>query len=69
VGGGSGWREELGWVLSSGEASEIKPSAMLKVKVLHFLCEEACASAAMHVLVDQRLEKLDALRKLHRVQL
>ena len=56
-------------MLSSGEVSEIKPSAMLKVKVLNFLCEEACASAAMHVVVDQRLEKLNALRKLHRVQL
>ena len=40
-------------MLSSGEVSEIKPSAMLKVKVLNFLCEEACASAAMHVIVDQ----------------
>lgn len=56
-------------MLCSGEASEIQLSAMLKVKVLNFLCEEACASAAMHAIIDERLEKLSVLRKLHQVQL
>ena len=57
------WREALGRVLCAGEASEIKVAARLKVKALHFLCEEASASSDMHALVDERLEKQAALRK------
>ena len=60
----SDWREELSvWLLGDKQAMATLP-ARLKILALHLLCEEACASAGMHAVVDARLERKAAAETL-----
>ena len=58
------WREELSvWLLGDKTAMATLPTR-LKILALHLLCEEACASAGMHAVVDARLERKAAAETL-----